>query len=623
MLLDKFGDGWSGVSLFLYDNGGAVEALSPSCNRNPVYAQYCFDDSIHVSGDYINVLVNGYSATWTSEILWQAYVPSTPTTTSGTSGTSAISNGGDGKLYTGTYTTGMKFVYEQKETSSYVRLSSSTMNLHSNALHCESGVESEGRDLKEIVINNEIVEIKETTTTTNTIEDQTMSIVHTDSVHTTRSLSAADISLSHLKKQALLRGRSLLRNSLFEVDKDSIDTSVFIPYGISPYHEISTNGGYELIYGSNICHNIGGGGGSGSGGGSGVTNYVIRIDEHMADKGIQLPSGCYQYRMGGDAFSPTSSTSTTTTTSPSSSSSIAWEFCGMKGGMYWELSFCINEAGQCQPGVLRDIKEICTTATASDNSGNDGLQSSPLVLAGSLVIRGLRTVIPSDGDKLAVGEALNSEMSHAALYTTAEGVAAVRIIGWDAVHDDAAGKDKNPSDTDRDAAVRISFRTQIHGEHFNVRGTAGDDMRKLSAGLKSFLTRSMSTGVFVAKVIRQAHIHNAHNLKEIDFAKLIYVDILHEQHINEELSIAANIIVTISIFMSVVFGLGFFIYYYTQNKRNGHDLLPSEDDYSNGHMMSTSDVDVDGGDMMGGMGGGGRGRSVLEMTSMGYKPLDK
>ena len=68
MLLDRFGEGWSGTALYVYDTTGIVESFSPTCTVNPLYAKYCFDSTIHVPGDQITVVVNGITPEWTSEV---------------------------------------------------------------------------------------------------------------------------------------------------------------------------------------------------------------------------------------------------------------------------------------------------------------------------------------------------------------------------------------------------------------------------------------------------------------------------------------------------------------------------------------------------------------------------
>ena len=125
--------------LFTYDSSNKYSTLSTTCNLNPQYNSYCFDPSVNVDGDYVNIVVHGYMVQFNSDvsivresiinislilnsfpfshiqIFWQVQIQ------------------GDGSIYTGNYSTYMKFVYQRdivnKRETYKILLSQDSQNL--------------------------------------------------------------------------------------------------------------------------------------------------------------------------------------------------------------------------------------------------------------------------------------------------------------------------------------------------------------------------------------------------------------------------------------------------------------------------------------------------------------
>ena len=64
--MDIFGDGWDTAQLHVYNSYGYYRSYSPTIQRNPTYASYCFDTTHNVNGDTVTMAVQGYrpSQTW-------------------------------------------------------------------------------------------------------------------------------------------------------------------------------------------------------------------------------------------------------------------------------------------------------------------------------------------------------------------------------------------------------------------------------------------------------------------------------------------------------------------------------------------------------------------------------
>jgi len=105
VLADKFGDGFGSANFILYDSYGQSETVTPTCDSNPIVAQYCFDPLTARDGDTVSGTVFGFKPRFAWEILWQA-----------------IDNQ-DGRIYTGTYETTMSFMFNRVRGVPMIKLS--------------------------------------------------------------------------------------------------------------------------------------------------------------------------------------------------------------------------------------------------------------------------------------------------------------------------------------------------------------------------------------------------------------------------------------------------------------------------------------------------------------------
>ena len=67
MISNKFGVPNSGT-LFIYDNKNKYQYVSVTCTVNPQYATYCFDPSIAVNGDTVNMVIHGYMMQYPNDV---------------------------------------------------------------------------------------------------------------------------------------------------------------------------------------------------------------------------------------------------------------------------------------------------------------------------------------------------------------------------------------------------------------------------------------------------------------------------------------------------------------------------------------------------------------------------
>eukprot|EP01041_Mallomonas_annulata_P010363 gene10363-21620_t len=147
-----------------------------------------------------------------------------------------------------------------------------------------------------------------------------------------------------------------------------------------------------------------------------------------------------------------------------------------------------------------------------------------------------------------------------------EGVVEVSRLSFTPVLPD--GVHRNLADAGKTVS-RVSFEIKLAGEHFGAKESLNENM-------KTYLSRSMSAGVFVSKLIKVARAQKADNLQGVNFARFVDIQVLHETKLNQAMSSVASVIIVVGALIGITFGV---LVYQGVRKTDGyvHVALPTSD----------------------------------------------
>ena len=115
--------------------------------------------------------------------------------------------------------------------------------------------------------------------------------------------------------------------------------------------------------------------------------------------------------------------------------------------------------------------------------------------------------------------------------------------------------------------IHVDFKVKVSKQKF---GSKGVDEGKL----REYFARSMSSGLFVAKLVNAATSQKADNLKTVNFARLVDMQVFHESKVNAQMSSLASIVVSVGALIGVAFGV---LVYRSSQRQHTHMLLPATD----------------------------------------------
>ena len=337
-----------------------------------------------------------------------------------------------------------------------------------------------------------------------------------------------------------------------------LDTSLmggiwFYSNGLGAYYTIGDTNGMNVHYMGTMCTDSNG----------------KRITDGMCD--IDLSPGCYVFRVDG-AFDP-------------DIDDITWEFCDARGGAKTQLTFCIDQNLHCKPTKVETAEEICANIAAD-------FSSSTLSVAGTFHLGGMETAQLSDKDTSAIRSALIKEFSDASDSPHGQGVVELSKLSWipadPKAFDIASNEVVSVNDRRLDnkmSMASISFEVKILAERFGLKTVDESGLSNLHLHMDKYLTRSMSVGVFVSKLVTAARSVDSKNLQSVNFAQLGTIKVTHKAIVSNEISILASVLVI----GSVMIGIGFSYMTYqsvTKGSKDNYDSLSPD----SRHDLITPDV---------------------------------
>jgi len=558
MVADTFGDWQKSASLFGLTSDGKYFTFKPTCETNPIYGDYCYDCNNVKDGDTITIVVHGYNVKWWNNIIFQVYDPAT------------------GNLFTGDYSTTMTLVIRKLKVNGVMQcsisLSVESENVKPNRQQCAACLVDKGNGNGEgcgggggnpppkppgpppkappkappkppappanppgykppgympqygyYVPPNGNYYTPQTgnnyytpQTGNNYYTPQTGNNYYTPQTgymggknwvpaHGYGDLSSA-MPISTPAAGPKPRQLTEYNHGLY-VNLNG-NYTWFLENGFGAYYTLYSKDGLSIYYLGTLC-------------GQNGNDQACEID--------MLP-GDYVYRVDG-LFDP-------------DAANLVWEFCNVKGGASTQVSITINDDCECTVTEVLNLDDIC------EMMEDDYEAETVVTLSGTFDLGGLLSADLTHDDESTIRNAINKEISDAS-NKQGDGVLGVSKLSWSA----APGYDKDRRLDGKEGPIaRVSFEVKVLGERFGMKKSESHGFELLNGNMKNYLSRSMSAGVFVAKLIHVARSQNSLNLQSVNFARLINLNVVHETKLNEELSSVASVLVCVGALFGIVFG---------------------------------------------------------------------
>ena len=273
---------------------------------------------------------------------------------------------------------------------------------------------------------------------------------------------------------------------------------------------------------------------------TGMTVYYMGTmcggkDKENGQCDMCLAPGCYLYRVDG-VFDP-------------EGKMVKWDFLGRTGGIQSQLEFCCDVDMNCKPKKLTTIEEICEDKEEDDDS------ETIATCSGTFELGGMTASMLSDADEVAIRQAIHKEFSDASISKDGKGVVEISKLSWTSIP-------VTPTKTGRSLSngapiTSVSFEVKVVSERYGIRnvGKEKNELDVLKENMKEYLSKSMSMGIFVSKLVSVAREKKSINLETVSFARLVELNVFHEIVINKEVSSIANVIVTVGALIGVIFGV--------------------------------------------------------------------
>lgn len=537
---------WGGARLFQYDSSGLYSTYAPTCEENPMSFNYCFDPDTVEDGAYVIYIIHGYVIEFRNEIFFQAFLP------------------WDGSLYTGGWNTIMKFVTKRVEVDGVgqwvIALSDDSQNILPNKAECNSLMVDSGNGKKKACPLPQAPAppkvIPPPPPAPSDKEDKEDKKVKEDkdkNIDGEKVVPDDKVVVENAGQQkGALYGPNLITDGFaarygpFE-SKNYVPVTgklllpVLAPTAAVPRRKLSDWYGEVVMDGHNSTWFED----AGVGARYAIANDAMDIlyyvgtmcDGTTGAPCLNLQPGCYIYRVDG-MFDP-------------HADDIEWQFCGVKGSYSSQLPFCITAAGDCVPGEITRWDELCANVVQS-------WETDVALLSGTVLLGGVDHSQLSKDERAVIQSALNQEFSDAATHGEAGDAFELGI----AIHNSQPA----PRRPDTLALVtNVTFHARVHVQRFGGYAKIGPEM-------KLYLSKSMSSGLFAAKVVHLAHSINSKNLLSLRFAKLTELTVTHDSEINQDMSSIANTVIIIGAVVGIAFGL--LIFRKVQKGGRTHAPLP-------------------------------------------------
>lgn len=558
-LVDTFGDGWDEAHLFIFPSHvGRMEISSMPCGQTTYKKLFCFHSNVNQAGDSVVLGVTGYTLRHPWEVIWY------------------VRCGSDGSLYTGGYDTSLTFFYNGISDNSAAFITTlSLVNpidlLPNYEIACQpmtylteptsrnvlftrytsvltTNFASQPNLRRQILATNgnkqtqlsveDIAEMRASFSVPHSINNKDTSKYEASSTSTFSPTSAPSITSQtipsafqsiqtkfkkpksyqkgpHPRKINNPKGTSISPSSFDSINMEDTSTNTEninsekylpIPYKLSGYNHTW----FGLETGTSVKYYI-----TNLEGTRLFISGMICPDSVSSDSGVvRLREGVYKWRVSG-ALSQRKQ-------------DIKWSFCDYQGigSAQMELTFEVSDKSCTSLSLLR-LEDICELEA-------EELSENTVTLQGSVHLIGTDGEV--DAEAVTLLEATLSQEFHDMRPETAVPVTVQIMTVEDAQDTLPSGGVTNRQGrvlhertvTDEIpvlAAVSVSvirFAVQLAVQ--NKEGVHP------AVGVKSYLERSMHSGLFVSRVVSGATRYKVQSLKSVTAASLVELLLIHEHN---------------------------------------------------------------------------------------------
>lgn len=587
-LADKFGDGWGGGTLKIFDPRGTYKSFVPVCDE-AVFTSYCFDGTTASNGDQVTITAMGFEPYAPWEIIFEAKIRDS------------------GVTYTGTYNTWMRFTYSHLHnvtlaTSEFVQPNGLGPIASCIADNPTGKLQYWGEPTAAPIVVKPSVQpitltptvaptsatpptffiapsLFATTTTKPTTRPTTIDAYSTLSQSPSKKVTTASVDTSMFAVQTT-HSRLLSQKDLEVTMSGQDDTWYAVEPGVT-YNIFNTQGTVLYYQGTLTAR---------------VPSAAPVVSTHPTPSPVTVPvttqtessqqltppppkklpvaakSGrrLTEDRVGGDSckiqLAPGTYRFRVTGNGYSAKRHISWEFCDYSGGAQEELMFSIDDDGLCTPVGAANYTQFCSGfAVAGQNLpavlSNEEVEQrqhpnslfvvpTTTVLKGVINLGGVRTTSDflSAAETSVLQNVLATEFSDAYSSDTEVPAEDVSLLAWTAVNRE------NRKLSDGGTLMQLTFTVKVQAERLGVSSSNSAAVRAMVQRLQSHLSLSVERGVFVAKITSQAISGEHKSLQHVSFAELLQLSVLHETVLNEEMSSLGSLVVLVGCVVGIVCG---------------------------------------------------------------------
>jgi len=276
-----------------------------------------------------------------------------------------------------------------------------------------------------------------------------------------------------------------------------------------------------------------------------------------------LPAGTYLFRVTG-FYSPRAPTT-------------KWQFCNTEGTALEELVFKIvypkdrrlevggadgadgaggEDGGEdggddgpiCVPLKLSTLDQVCSGYDAAAT-----VASRDVVLEGSLHLGGLDVPELSAKDRVVLSSAISQEFGEASADAVQD--EDVTILSWEVLAPEHAS---HRSLGDAEGAVGVlSFQVKVSASKLGAHSNDREALEEMARRVHQYLSQSMSSGLFVAKVATKARAFESKI--SVNYARLLNLNVIHKSEVNKTMSGLATTVVSLVALVGIILSVMFLV----------------------------------------------------------------
>eukprot|EP01041_Mallomonas_annulata_P001471 gene1471-2831_t len=235
------------------------------------------------------------------------------------------------------------------------------------------------------------------------------------------------------------------------------------------------------------------------------------------------------------------------------SGAVDWSFCGVDGGAMNEMTFVVKN-GYCMSGDVYDLNNICWLEETS-------MEESVVVLNGRVNLHGVDSESTSSLQSLEIlRSSLAEEFRSARPGTSLEHAVVTTLSTKDATSKGSTSHRQMLSSGMSSPVTELSFSIRIQAAKYGADGTSAEGRNQIAGNFKTYLKKSMSSGLFVTRIVASATTNKINELVSMSKAELMDLKVIHvSSQYGTRMTIISNTVVVVGsvvgVAMLVLLGL--------------------------------------------------------------------